>query len=84
MTDRGDNIQGAEWYLPSTDLAADLAFYTGTLGFRLDTIFPADDPVVATLSGHGNCASTHNARRKRMMKNTPASPPTNRMTTPCQ
>lgn len=39
--------------LPSTDLTADLAFYTDTLGFRLDTIFPADDPAVATLSGHG-------------------------------
>lgn len=30
-----------------------MAFYTETLGFRLDTIFPADDPAVATLSGHG-------------------------------
>lgn len=39
--------------LPSTDLTADLTYYTETLGFRLDTIFPADDPAVATLSGHG-------------------------------
>ena len=23
------------------------------LGFRLDTIFPADDPTVAAISGHG-------------------------------
>ena len=53
MTDRTDNIQAAEACLPSTDLAADLAFYTETLGFRLDTIFPADDPAVATLSGYG-------------------------------
>jgi quercetin dioxygenase-like cupin family protein/catechol 2,3-dioxygenase-like lactoylglutathione lyase family enzyme len=53
MTDRPDNIQSAEVCLPSTDLTADLAYYTETLGFRLDTIFPADDPVVATLSGHG-------------------------------
>ena len=53
MTDHTDNIQAAEAWLPSTDLAADLAFYTETLGFRLDTIFPADDPAVATLSGHG-------------------------------
>jgi quercetin dioxygenase-like cupin family protein len=43
----------AEVCLPSTDFAADLAFYTETLAFRLDTIFPADDPAVATLSGHG-------------------------------
>ena len=53
MTDRPDNIQSAEVCLPSTDLTADLAFYTEALGFRLDTIFPADDPAVATLSGHG-------------------------------
>ncbi len=36
-----------------TDLGAALAFYSGDLGFRLETIFPADDPAVATLSGHG-------------------------------
>jgi len=52
MTDP-DNVQSAEACLPSTDLAADLAYYIETLGFRLDTIFPADDPAVATLSGHG-------------------------------
>ena len=46
-------IQSAEVVLPSHDLAADLAFYTQKLGFRLDTIFPADDPRVAVLSGHG-------------------------------
>ncbi|HEX7184033.1 MAG TPA: cupin, partial [Thermoanaerobaculia bacterium] len=48
-----DNIQAAEVTFPSQDLAADLAFYTKELGFRLDTIFPADDPGVAVLSGHG-------------------------------
>ncbi len=53
MTERPENVQAAEVCLPSTDLAADLAYYTRTLGFRLDTIFPADDPAVATLSGHG-------------------------------
>ncbi len=46
-------IRAADVVLPSRDLSADLAFFTGTLGFRLDTIFPADDPAVATLSGHG-------------------------------
>ena len=46
-------ICGAETVLPSRDLAADLALFTGTLGFRLDTIFPADDPAVASLSGYG-------------------------------
>ena len=53
MTERPDNIQAAEVCLPSADLAADLGYYTETLGFRLDTIFPADDPAVATLSGYG-------------------------------
>lgn len=53
MTDRPDNIRSAEVCVPSTDLTADLAFYTEVLGFRLDAIFPADDPAVATLSGHG-------------------------------
>ncbi|HKV08934.1 MAG TPA: cupin [Thermoanaerobaculia bacterium] len=50
---RDNNIQAAEVSLPSQDLAADLAFYTRELGFRLDMIFPADDPGVAVLSGHG-------------------------------
>ena len=53
MTERRDNVLAAEVCLPSTDLTADLAFFTGTLGFRLDTIYPADDPAVATLSAHG-------------------------------
>jgi quercetin dioxygenase-like cupin family protein len=39
--------------LPTTDLRADLPFFTKTLGFRLDQIYPADDPAVAVLSGHG-------------------------------
>jgi len=39
--------------LPSKDLHEDLAFFTERLGFRLDTIFPADDPTTATISGHG-------------------------------
>ena len=56
MTDsnvRVPAIRAADVVLPSRDLAADLAFFTARLGFRLDTIFPADDPAVATLSGHG-------------------------------
>ena len=53
MTERPNNVQAAEVCLPSTDLATDLTYYTETLGFQLDTIFPADDPAVATLSGHG-------------------------------
>ena len=43
----------AELLLPSRDLPADLAFFRERLGFRLDAIFPADDPAQALLSGHG-------------------------------
>jgi quercetin dioxygenase-like cupin family protein/catechol 2,3-dioxygenase-like lactoylglutathione lyase family enzyme len=53
MTQGMDNVQAAEVCLPSQDLTADLAFYTQELGFRLDMIFPADDPGVAVLSGYG-------------------------------
>ena len=43
----------AEVRLPSRDLHEDLSFFGETLGFRLDSIFPADDPAVAVMSGHG-------------------------------
>ena len=43
----------AEMRLPSRDLHADLSFFGETLGFRLETIFPADDPAVAVMTGHG-------------------------------
>jgi quercetin dioxygenase-like cupin family protein len=43
----------AEIRLPTEELRHDLPFYMKTLGFRLDSIFPADNPQVAVLSGHG-------------------------------
>jgi len=43
----------AEVRLTSTDLRADLPFMTGKLGFDLDMIYPADNPQVVVLSGHG-------------------------------
>ena len=43
----------AEVCLATTDLRADLGFFGGTLGMRLDMIYPADDPTVAVYSGHG-------------------------------
>lgn len=47
-------IEAAEVLLPSADMAADLAFWTSPeIGFRMDQIYPADDPRVASLSGHG-------------------------------
>jgi quercetin dioxygenase-like cupin family protein len=43
----------AEVELPCAELAPTMAFFTERLGFRLDAIFPADAPKVASLSGHG-------------------------------
>lgn len=43
----------AEIRLPTQELRDDLPFYTRKLGFRLDMIYPADNPSVAVLSGHG-------------------------------
>jgi quercetin dioxygenase-like cupin family protein len=37
----------------SIGIARDMPFFTKTLGFRLEQIFPADDPSVAVLFGHG-------------------------------
>ena len=53
MTEQPNNVEAAEVCLPSKNLPSDLDYYTRTLGFRLDSIFPADDPAVAALSGHG-------------------------------
>lgn len=43
----------AEVLLPTLELRDDLPFFTKTLGMRLENIFPADDPSVASFSGHG-------------------------------
>jgi len=43
----------AEIRLPTQELRDDLPFYQNVLGMRLDMIYPADDPAVAVLSGHG-------------------------------
>lgn len=63
----------AEIRLPTQELRDDLPFYTRTLGMRLDMIFPADDPRVAVLSGHG--------LRLRIEKGAPESPGTIRILT---
>ena len=46
-------IELAEVVLPSGTLADTLAFFVDGLGFRIETIFPAEEPEVASLSGHG-------------------------------
>ncbi|MFN3576732.1 MAG: cupin, partial [Tabrizicola sp.] len=63
----------AEVRLPTKELREDLPFYTRTLGFRLDMIFPADNPEVAVLSGHGV--------RLRIQKGAPECPGTLRILT---
>ena len=48
-----EEIRAAEVVLPCAELDETLAFFTGRLGFRLVTIFPADAPAVAVIVGHG-------------------------------
>ena len=43
----------AEVQLPCADLAPTLAFFVEQLGFRVEVIFPAEEPTTASLSGHG-------------------------------
>ena len=43
----------AEVVLPCSDLPATIEFFVTVLGFRIELISPADEPEVATLSGHG-------------------------------
>ena len=50
---RPETITAAEIRLPTRDFGNDLPFFLKKLGFRLDTIFPANDPSVAVISGHG-------------------------------
>ncbi len=47
-------IAGAECLLPGgRDLDSTVRFFVDELGFRVDAIAPADDPVLVRLSGHG-------------------------------
>jgi quercetin dioxygenase-like cupin family protein len=43
----------AEVMIACDEINAALAFYVDRLGFRVDSIFPAEAPVVAVLRGHG-------------------------------
>lgn len=46
-------IRGAMVQMGSETLEPTLSFFTGELGFRIDAIFPADNPKTALISGHG-------------------------------
>ncbi|MFZ1482580.1 MAG: cupin domain-containing protein [Paracoccaceae bacterium] len=63
----------AEIRLPTRELRNDLPFYTKVLGMRLDMIYPADDPQIAVVSGHG--------LRLRIEKGAPEGPGTIRILT---
>ena len=52
MPTKDPEIRG-EIRLSTAQLSDDIGFFTKTLGFRLDMIYPADDPSTAILSGHG-------------------------------
>ncbi len=47
------NEPQAEIRVSTQDVRDDLPFFTQKLGFRLESIFPADNPAVVVLSGHG-------------------------------
>ena len=63
----------AEVRLPTKDVREDVPFFTIELKMRLDMIYPADNPEVAVLSGHG--------LRIRIQKNAPEGPGTLRILT---
>lgn len=46
-------VRGAEVVLPCDELDQTLAFFVDELGFRVESIGPADDPQVAVIAGHG-------------------------------
>jgi mannose-6-phosphate isomerase-like protein (cupin superfamily) len=46
-------VDSAEVVLPAPAFDVTLSFFTGTLGFAVAMIHPADSPLVAVLAGHG-------------------------------
>ncbi len=49
----GVGVRDALVVVPCRPLQPTLEFFTKRLGFRVDAIFPADDPSTAELTGHG-------------------------------
>lgn len=56
-----DQIRSAQIVLPCANLNETLEFFVETLGFRVETIFPADAPCVAVISGYGVCLRLENS-----------------------
>ncbi len=46
-------VRGAQLLMGCEELEPNLSFWVQCLGFRIDAIFPADNPRTAMLSGHG-------------------------------
>lgn len=48
-----DRIRSAQIVVPCADLNRSLGFFTDRLGFRVEMIFPADNPQTVVISGYG-------------------------------
>lgn len=48
-----ESVRDAQVVLPCEKLDEALSFFTERLGFRVEAIYPADDPAVAVISGYG-------------------------------
>jgi quercetin dioxygenase-like cupin family protein len=46
-------VRGAQVLMSCDALEPSLSFFVERLGFRVDSIYPADDPSIAVISGHG-------------------------------
>ena len=46
-------IRSAEQVLPCAELPETLDFFTHTLGFRVESVYAADDPLAIVIVGHG-------------------------------
>ncbi|MCB1459382.1 MAG: cupin domain-containing protein [Nitratireductor sp.] len=53
MNEMRNRIEAAEIVVPCRELTETLPFFLKEMGFRLEQIFPADNPAVAVVSGHG-------------------------------
>ena len=43
----------AQVVIPTRSLQEDIPFFSGVMGMRMESIFPAEDPSVAVFAGHG-------------------------------
>jgi hypothetical protein len=48
-----ENIESTQIVLPCSSFDETIAFFKDRLGFQVDIISPADDPLVVVISGYG-------------------------------